>query len=113
YCCAGSLLRLVNGKTTIDRRGAMRGCAIDVAAATAAAVVGLVVGQSHHAPAATTRTAATAAAAISTAVRRPRRAAAIGTSDFGKSEMVSGRSAKTRTGRSMFLTRCSPISTSG
>jgi len=25
YCCSGSLLRLVNGSTTIERRGATRG----------------------------------------------------------------------------------------
>src|SRR5215831_13235940 len=35
YCWSGWLLRLAKGRTTIDRRGAERGCATDVAAATA------------------------------------------------------------------------------
>ena len=35
YCCSGSLLRLANGSTTIDRRGATRGCAIALGAAFA------------------------------------------------------------------------------
>jgi hypothetical protein len=33
YCWSGSLLRLANGNTTIDRRGATKGCAIDAAVA--------------------------------------------------------------------------------
>jgi hypothetical protein len=32
YCWSGSLLRLVNGSTTIDRRGATSGCEIKAAA---------------------------------------------------------------------------------
>jgi hypothetical protein len=36
YCWSGSLLRLANGNTTIDRRGATRGCEIEVAAGAVA-----------------------------------------------------------------------------
>src|SRR5437899_2286388 len=44
YCWSGSLLRLANGSTTIDRRGATRGCEIAAAGAAAPAVtVGLAV----------------------------------------------------------------------
>jgi hypothetical protein len=32
YCCSRSSLRLVKGRTTIDRRGATSGCEIEVAA---------------------------------------------------------------------------------
>ena len=31
YCCSRSLLRLVNGRTTIDRRGAVTGDEVEVA----------------------------------------------------------------------------------
>ena len=34
YCCSRSSLRLVNGSTTIDRRGAAAGSEIDVAGGT-------------------------------------------------------------------------------
>src|SRR6185503_6035743 len=37
YCCSGSLLRLANGSTTIDRRGATRGCGFGVTAAATTA----------------------------------------------------------------------------
>src|SRR6516162_7698048 len=78
YCWSGSLLRLVNGSTTIERRGATRGCARDVAAATDGVDDGFVASQSHHAPAAMIRSPATAAAGIVTREVRPRRGAATG-----------------------------------
>src|SRR5580704_7582487 len=64
YCWSGSLLRLANGNTTIDRRGATKGCAIGAAVAAVGigageAVAcaagfpvpeeGLAAGQNHHA----------------------------------------------------------------
>ena len=69
YCWSGSLLRLAKGSTTIDKRGAVRGCAIDVAAATAGGGEDLVAGQSHHAPAEMT-SATTAASPIAMPVTR-------------------------------------------
>jgi hypothetical protein len=36
YCCSGSLLKLVNGNTTIDRRGAATGGELEVADDTVA-----------------------------------------------------------------------------
>src|SRR6516162_5748955 len=50
YCWSGSLLRLANGRTTIERRGAANGCGIGVAVAAASVGADFVAGQSHHAP---------------------------------------------------------------
>src|SRR5207248_8248735 len=101
YCLSGSLLRLANGSTTIDRRGATKGCEIDVAVATSGAEECFVVGQSHHAP---TPRASTAAVAATIETPRPcrRRDAEIGMLDAGRSAMAPGPSAWTRTGRAMF-----------
>src|SRR5258706_15994905 len=58
YCCSGSLLRLANGSTTIDKRGATagsntdwRGCAFSpvVPTATGGGGEGPLDGQSHQA----------------------------------------------------------------
>src|SRR6476620_8573217 len=52
YCCSGSLLRLANGSTTIERRGATGGRAMGLeVAATAAggADVVLIASQTHQA----------------------------------------------------------------
>src|SRR5215469_10086339 len=52
YCCLGSSLRLANGSTAIDWRGATRGRGPGVAAATAAAdgvEAVLIAGQAHQA----------------------------------------------------------------
>src|ERR1700730_1085454 len=83
YCWSGSLLRLVKGSTTIDRRGAMSGCTIEFAAAAVATEVGDAVawsagfparqektsaGKTHHARHMTTN--ATAAAAPTRAAQR-------------------------------------------
>src|SRR5438445_9018676 len=115
YCWSGSLLRLVKGSTTIDRRGVTRGCTMDVAAGAPVRIaVGedLVAGQNHQGMTAMTTTAAAAAAIAATALRR-RRGDAIGPPDTGSSAMASWRTAKTRTGRAMFLTFCSPLSSNG
>src|SRR5215469_16170276 len=69
YCWSESLLRLANGNTTIDKRGAASGWAIEVAAAIAGVAAGFAVGQSHHALAAITSTAAAADAMAMLAVR--------------------------------------------
>src|SRR5215471_18665852 len=64
YCWSGSLLRLANGRTTMERRGATRGCVSEVAsAATAAggAEEDCVAGQSHQPITAMTSIAATPA----------------------------------------------------
>src|SRR6266446_4730922 len=73
YCWSGSLLRLANGNTTIDRRGARRGCEIEVAAGAVAIDVaeavawsarfcapeeGIAAGQNHHTMQTVTSTAA-------------------------------------------------------
>src|SRR5467141_2809099 len=92
YCWSGSLLRLANGSTTIDRRGATRGCDIGVVAATAGVGEDLVAGQSHQALRAMTSTATVTAAIAATAVRL-RRGAWRGTPDANKSATSSGRSA--------------------
>src|SRR6266436_1945018 len=83
YCWSGSLLRLVNGSTTIDRRGATAGCAIEVAAGAVGIGVGeatvwsagfpapegeIDAGQNHHAVPTTS-----AAAASVPMMARPRR----------------------------------------
>src|SRR6516162_7696217 len=94
YCCSGSLLRLTNGSTTIERRGATRGWAIEVVAAAATAAGGveedLVAGQPHH----TTTTITSAIAvpvAIATTTLRGRRGETIGTRDAYGSAPASGR----------------------
>src|SRR6266481_4342389 len=94
YCCSGSLLRLAKGNTTIDRRGATRGCEIAVGAvATAVTVevgVDLGVGQSHQAATAMTSAAAAVAVIAATALGR-RRGASTGARGAGRSAMASGR----------------------
>src|SRR6516162_3609717 len=94
YCWSGSLLRLANGSTTIDNRGAAGGCAIDVvvAATVATSVVAGFVAKTHQAAPAKTSAAAAIAARFHGAVRR-RGGAAAGTFASGNSEIVSGRSA--------------------
>src|SRR5215831_1733846 len=62
YCWSGSLLRLAKGSTTIDIRGATRGCAVDIAVATVGVPEDFGFGQSHHAVKAATMTAPTTAA---------------------------------------------------
>src|SRR5215471_4174779 len=90
YCWSGSLLRLAKGSTTIDRRGATSGCAIDVVATTADVGAGFVAGQRRHVLAATT-SARAPAAPIAARVMGLRRAAAISTLDGGRSAIASGR----------------------
>src|SRR5262249_20102245 len=92
YCWSGSLPRLAKGSTTIDKRGASRGCAVDVAVATAGVPEDFGIGQSHHALTATTNTAPAATATAATVARR-RGGATIGMLDAGRSAMVSGRNA--------------------
>ena len=65
YCWSGSLLRLVKGSTTIDKRGATRGCEINPAEVIAGAGKGRVV-DNHAFPGA----AAAAVAILTTAARR-------------------------------------------
>src|SRR5262249_1916316 len=65
YCWSGSLPRLAKGSTTIDRRGATKGCGIGVAvAALTAGAVGVVQGasQTHQMITAMASTVATVAA---------------------------------------------------
>src|SRR5215469_15800196 len=111
YCCSGSLLRLANGSTIIDKRGAVGGCVIDVVvASTVGGSVGedLVPDQPHQP---TTARTSTAAATAHGAARR--RAGIVDIFAAGNSAIASGRSAKTRTERAMFLTLCSPLSSNG
>jgi hypothetical protein len=61
-------------RTTIDRRGPARRCAIDVAAATAGIGVGFVAGQSHHPPMAMLSAGAAVAATASAGWLRDRHA---------------------------------------
>src|SRR5689334_15880209 len=115
YCCSGSLLRLANGSTIIDKRGAVGGFVIDVVVAStvAGSVEGdLVADQPHQPTTARTSTAAATAATTAHGAARRRR----GVVDIfaaGNSAIASGRSAKTRTERAMFLTLCSPLSSNG
>src|SRR6516165_5666939 len=92
YCCSGSLLRLAKGNTTIDRRGAVSGCATEVVAATAGVGEGFAGGKSHHAPTAVTKTAAAAAIAMRMVFRRLG-GALTGKLVAGRSAIASGRSA--------------------
>src|SRR5215472_11583839 len=71
YCWVGSLLRLANGSTTIERRGATKGWPVEVVAATAGVAVGevLVVGENHHVTTAIT-SIATSAPPIGARMRR-------------------------------------------
>src|SRR5580700_5543623 len=91
YCCSGSLLRLAKGSTTIDRRGATSGWALEVVAAAATAAEGVegVLGasQTHQAIVAMASTA-TAAATEGTMLRGRRRSAAIGTLDNGSASGI-------------------------
>src|SRR5437868_3985092 len=116
YCCSGSLLRLENGNTIIDKRGAVGGCAIGVVvvAATVAGSVeeDLVPDQPHQATTART-SAANAAATAAHGTDRRCRGGPAGTLLTGNSAIASGRNAKTRTERAMFLTLCSPLSSNG
>src|SRR5689334_2664713 len=92
YCCSGSLLRLANGNTTIDSRGATRGAAIDIEAATAGVGERFVVGQNQKALVAII-SATAAAAPIAAGVMGLWRGAAISVLDAGSSATASGRSA--------------------
>src|SRR6516162_5010280 len=51
YCWSGSLWRLANGNTTIDRRGVRKGCEIEVAAGAVAIGVATAVARSEGFPA--------------------------------------------------------------
>src|SRR5690242_475548 len=115
YCCSGSLLRLAKGSTTIDKRGATVGTvtdgavwALSEAVPTAAGGVGkdFGAGQNHQAMAAMTSGSAAAATIAAEAIHR-RCDAGAGTLIAGNSATASGRNAKTRTDRAMFLTLCS------
>src|SRR6516162_6331901 len=90
------------------------GEALPPAGPTAAGRAGddLVAGQTHHAAAASTSAIAPAAAIVAGAMygRRGGRAAAPA---GGSSATISGRKAKTRTDRAIFLTLCSPLSSNG
>src|SRR5262245_58351817 len=88
YCCSGSLLRLVKGSTTIDRRGAARGCEMEV---VAAAVEVSAAGHRLQTPIAMIITAAAAAIAAETARRQC--GAATGELDAGNSATAPGRNA--------------------
>src|SRR6516164_497661 len=92
YCWSESLLRLLNGSTTMDSRGATSGCAIEVAAASAGVAEGPAVGQSHHALPAIASAAITAADVAMMAPRR-RRIATRGTRDAGGSPTAPERNA--------------------
>src|SRR6516165_1643149 len=97
YCCSGSLLRLENGNTIIDKRGAA-GCVIDVVvAATVAGSVeeDLVRDQPHQATTART-SAANPAATTARGMDRRCRGVPGGTLVTGNSAIASGRNAKTR-----------------
>src|SRR6516162_3100689 len=77
YCWSGSLLRLAKGSTTIDKRGATSGCAMEAVAATAATAEGgvegdLVAGHNHQVTIAIT-SAVAIAAPIGARIKRRRR----------------------------------------
>ena len=102
YCCSLSSLRLVNGRTTIDSRGATAGGEVEAAAGAAdisiaEAIAGsdrfpaekkLAGSQNHHPIPAI----ASAAAAAAPAIFRPRKVAR-----FGKAGAVPAASAPGRT----------------
>src|SRR5215472_11741886 len=90
YSWSGSLLRFVNGSTTIDSRGATSGCATEATAAEGVDVA-FGAGQTHHTMTAMTRAAAMTAAATRGKMLRRRRGTAIGASAIGSSAPVSGR----------------------
>src|SRR6266550_8216209 len=91
YCWSGSLLRLANGSTTIDRRGATRGCEIDVAAAIDGAVEGFVAGQSHQPMMRAMTSTAAAPPSIVARVVPQRRGFMAGVLDADRSATASGR----------------------
>src|SRR5215472_3574959 len=92
YCCSGSLLRLANGSTTIDRRGRTRGCDIGVATAAAETGEGFVVGHSHQ-PLMMMISATAAAAPIAAGTMCLRLGAAVAALDADKSAKVSEHNA--------------------
>src|SRR5712671_1793323 len=95
YRCSGSLLRLTNGNTTIERRGATKGWAMEVVAAAANSAGGveedLIAGRPHQATTAIT-SAAAVAITIATAILRRRRCETIGRRAAAGSAAASGRS---------------------
>src|SRR5262245_56215972 len=111
YCCSGSVLRLANGSTTIDRRGAMAGGESD-AAAGVLATVGLgedrVADHSDQVMAAMT-SATAATAAVTRRTPRRRRDASAGTLAAGRLATASWRGAETCAGRAMFLSLVEPL----
>src|SRR5690349_9507267 len=104
YCWSGSLPRLANGSTTIDRRGATAGCVIEVAAGAVGIGVAAAVawsagfpapegeidaGQNHHA----TQTTTSAAATTVPMMARPRRDGRAGNPGTGGAATPWGRNA--------------------
>src|ERR1700730_12719033 len=104
YCWSGSLLRLANGSTTIDRRGATSGCAIDATAGAVGIGVGeatvwfaglpapekkVAAGQNHHAM----QTMTSAAVATVPMMAWPRRDARTGNPEADTPTTPSGRNA--------------------
>src|SRR5215472_11526836 len=87
YCWSGSLFKLTNGSTSIDKRGATKGCEIEVvvgALATGAIVADLIPGQNHQALTPITSAAAAPTAIAATAPLR-RRGTTVGTLVVGNS----------------------------
>src|ERR1700719_3063797 len=90
YCLSGLLLRLANGSTTIDRRGATKGCGTEAAATISGAVESFGSDSSHHAPTPRRATAPTEAA-IPIAETRCRRDTMVSVLNSGTSATASGR----------------------
>ena len=113
YSCSGSLLRLVNGSTTIDSRGAEcggnRGRAADAAASSCAIASSCRSEDSHHAPPA--RATISRAAAAGPRRRLPSEGHPAAETDGGARPSDAPAIVKARTGSAMFLTRCSPSGT--
>src|ERR1700730_13395113 len=91
YCWSGSLLRLMNGNTTIDILGATKCCTTDVAVRTPDVGDCSLPSQSHHMPTRSISTAEAAAASPTRVVRR-RCGTTLGILDVGSTGSLSALS---------------------
>src|ERR1051325_10976541 len=120
YCCSGSLLRLPNGRTTIDRRGAAFASeagefwALVTAGAWASTAGEFAFGHVHHtaAPIPTTPTRL-AATTVSGGVWRRSTSGCAGVATSGRDATLAALIVKACPGCAMFLTLCSPMSSNG
>src|SRR5215472_4888365 len=88
YCWLGSLLRLAKGSTTIDKRGAPRGCGAGAKAAAAGTLESRALGRQSHQALMPSKSTAPTTAAVRAITDRPRSGGATGTLDTAGSPIA-------------------------